>query len=182
LNTAPKIARNVFTTSRLAEFASVSELTKQVGSEPDRWPLIIVKELVDDALDACEESGVPPVITVEVSTRKGTISVADNGPGIDPTTVERIIDFQKKTSNREAFVGPTRGQQGNALQTILAMPFALDGTEGQTVIEARRIAHRITFTIDVVRREPRIGHVQDSSVVQNGTRITVQWPLLLTDH
>jgi hypothetical protein len=80
-------------------------------------------------------------------------------------------------SSREAYVSPTRGAQGNALKTVLAMPFALDGTEGETLIEARGLAHRIIFAVDHVRQEPKIEHVQATSVVKNGTRITAPWPV-----
>ncbi len=31
------------------------------------WPLVVVKELSDNALDACEETGVAPVISVTVN-------------------------------------------------------------------------------------------------------------------
>ena len=57
------------------------------------------------------------------------------------------------------------------------MPFALDGKSGETTIEARGVAHHIAFTIDPVRREPKIEHVQRRSpLVQSGTRVTLHWP------
>jgi hypothetical protein len=74
-------------------------------------------------------------------------------------------------------VSPTRGAQGNALKTILAMPFALNGTKGETIIEAQGIAHRIVFTVDHVRQEPKIAYSQAESDVSTGTRLTVQWPV-----
>jgi len=39
---------------------------------------------------------------------------------------------------------------------IVAMPFALDGARGETLIESQGQAHRIVFDMDPVRREPRI--------------------------
>jgi DNA topoisomerase VI subunit B len=45
-----------------------SELTAQTGHHPQDWPLVILKELVDNALDECEEAEIAPDITVEVST------------------------------------------------------------------------------------------------------------------
>jgi len=174
--TAPAIARTAFTTSRLLEFCTVPELTKLVGFDPVYWPSVVVKEISDNALDACEEAGIAPEITIAVSTKKGTISVTDNGPGIPPDIVARLLDYKTKTSSREAYVAPTRGAQGNALQALLAMPFALDGKSGETTIEARSVAHHITFTIDPVRREPKIEHVQRRSLVQSGTRVTLHWP------
>ena len=53
---APLLARTIFKTSRLAEFCSKRELTNQTGHAVEEWPLVIVKELLDNGLDACEES------------------------------------------------------------------------------------------------------------------------------
>jgi DNA topoisomerase VI subunit B len=171
---APLLKRTTFKTSRLAEFCSEKELINQTGHDVEDWPLVAAKELVDNAIDACEEAGTAPVIRVEVADDK--IIIADNGPGLPPGTVEDILDYTARVSSREAYVSPTRGLQGNALKTILAMAFALDGESGETVIEARGVAHRIVFSIDRIRREPKITHVREASLVKIGTRVTVQWP------
>ena len=47
--TALSLARKTFTVSRLAEFASKGELAKLVGHGEGRWPLVILKELADNA-------------------------------------------------------------------------------------------------------------------------------------
>ena len=60
------LARKTFTISRLAEFVSESELVKQIGHPVADWPLVILKEAVDNALDEAEEAGVPPVIEIAV--------------------------------------------------------------------------------------------------------------------
>lgn len=119
--------RETFQTSRLLDFCSVRELAKQIGHSPDQWPLVVFKELTDNALDACEESGIAPVIGIEVTGTE--ITIADNGPGIPADTVAGILDFSVRVSSREAYVSPTRGAQGNALKTIIAMAFALDGAK-----------------------------------------------------
>ena len=170
------VTRTVFTTSRLLEFCTVAELTKLVGFAPVDWPIVVVKEGSDNALDACEEAGVAPDIQIAVSTKKGSVAIRDNGPGIISDTITRLLDYRNKTSSREAYVGPSRGAQGNALQSLLAMPFALDGTTGKSVIEAHGIAHHISFSIDPVRREPRIAHEQRPSSVHSGTCVTLFWP------
>jgi hypothetical protein len=56
------------------------------------------------------------------------------------------------------------------------MPFALDGAAGETVIEAREAAHRITFAVDHVRQEPKITRTNGASPVKIGTRVTILWP------
>jgi DNA topoisomerase VI subunit B len=166
--------RTTFTTSRLLEFCSRKELVAQTGAEPDAWPMMLVKELVDNALDACEEAGIAPMIRVTVA--RGMIRVRDNAGGIPAETVASILDFSTRTSSREAYVAPDRGRQGNALKTILAMPFALSGEEGKIEIEARGIRHAIAFRVDRIAQQPVIDHEQRRVSVRTGTSITVHWP------
>src|SRR5215207_10057346 len=127
------LERTTLTTSRLLDFASKREPTAQTGHEPSAWPLVILKELTDNGIDACEEAGIAPQITVTVDA--SSITVADNGPGIPVETIKGTLDYAVRVSSREAYVSPTRGAQGNALKTLLAMPFVLDGEHGRVEIE-----------------------------------------------
>jgi hypothetical protein len=174
LNT--KLQRVAFTVSRLAEFCSVKELVAQTGHAPEEWPLVVAKEIIDNALDACEEAETAPEIGIAVSTGRGEIVIADNGPGLPVETLGNVLDYTIRVSSREAYASPSRGQQGNALKCIIAMPFALDGTRGTTVIESHGHAHRIVFEMDPVRREPKVLREIVPSDVQTGTRATVLWP------
>ena len=132
--------------------------SRRPATSPTTGRSSIIKELIDNALDACEEAGIAPVIRVTVA--RGKIRVRDNGPGIPPETVASILDFTTRTSSREAYVAPDRGRQGNALKTILAMPFALSGEEGRVEIVARGIRHEITFRVDRIAQQPVIDHQQ----------------------
>ena len=60
------LKREIFKTSRLVEFCSEKELVNQTGHGVDQWPLVILKELVDNAIDAAEEADIAPVIEVTV--------------------------------------------------------------------------------------------------------------------
>src|SRR4051812_38912095 len=166
--------RETFRTSRLLDFASQRELTAQIGHPPAQWGQVAVKELVDNGLDACEEADTAP--RVEVAVDGASIRVADDGPGIAADVVRDILDFSVRVSNREAYVGPTRGAQGNALKTVIAMPFALDGEAGRVVIESRGTRHEITFSIDRIAQEPRAEHRRLPSPVRTGTAVTLEWP------
>jgi DNA topoisomerase VI subunit B len=172
----PRLVRETFSSSRLLEFCSQRELIAQTGHLVEDWPLVVIKELTDNAIDGVEEAGVAPQLAVTISRETGEIVVEDNGPGIPTETVDNVLDYTARASSREAYVSPTRGAQGNALKTLVAMPFVLDGNAGETVIEAKGIAHRIRFTVDPIRQEPRISCDRASSSVKNGTRVTVAWP------
>jgi DNA topoisomerase VI subunit B len=152
-------------------------LVLQTGHPVDQWPLVVQKELFDNAVDAVEEAGVAPKIAVAAQTvPTASITVSDNGPGIAAATVKALLDFSVRVSSREAYASPTRGAQGNALKTLVAMPFALDGSEGETIIEARGVRHRIRFLVDRIRQVPKIEHSEEVSDVRNGTSVTIKWP------
>lgn len=52
--------RTTFTTDRTLEFFTKKELTMQIGHDPGAWPLALVKELIDNSPDACEDARTPP--------------------------------------------------------------------------------------------------------------------------
>jgi len=153
------LERTTFTTSRLLEYFSDRELRYQTGRAPHEWPAVVLKELMDNALDACEAAKVAPVIDVNVDCdeERTTTSVADNGPGIAPDVLERILDFATRTSSTEHYVSPTRGAQGNALKTILAMPYV-------TSMEEPKVGH-----IEVASNGVRPPHHRDHRFAPAGT-------------
>jgi hypothetical protein len=180
--TKHKLTRVVFQVSRLMEFCTKRELQNQTGHSVYDWPLVVLKELMDNALDACEEAEVAPVI--EVIVGPGSITITDNAGGFAAKTIVSILDYSIRVSSREAYVSPTRGAQGNALKTILAMGYVLDreraGSDadavGVTIIESRGTTHRIEFKVDHINHQPRIAHTTTPSARKVGTRITIEWP------
>ena len=170
---AATVERTAFSTSRLLDFVSEKELTLQCGYGSQDWPLVAVKELVDNALDACEEQGIAPEITVTVD--ESTITVADNGTGIPPEVVDRLLDFSIRVSSREAYVAPDRGAQGNALKTIIAMPFVLDGEEGRVDITGGGVQSEIAFCVDRIQQRPA---ADISRSRKSGSSVRIHWPLV----
>jgi DNA topoisomerase VI subunit B len=166
--------RTTFTTSRLLDFFSEKELVAQTGHATTQWPVVVVKELIDNALDACEETNIAPKIKIIVDDVG--ITVIDNGPGIPAETVTSVLDYSVRVSSREAYVAPDRGAQGNALKTIVAMPFVLDGSVGRLTVTARGVRHEIQVAVDPIRQVPVITHDQQVTDVNIGTRVTVHWP------
>ena len=179
----PKLTRVAFRVSRLMEFCSKRELENQTSHPVGDWPLVVLKELFDNALDACEEAEVAPII--EVIVGPGFIAISDNADGIAAETIVSIINYNVRASSREAYASPSRGQQGNALKTILAMAYVLDRERGGdinsdavgvTIIESRGIRHRIEFRVEHIKNEPKIVHTTTPCDRTVGTKITIEWP------
>lgn len=168
-----KLKRQVFTTSRELEYFAESELTTQTGcSKQHWWPGVVVKELVDNALDACEQAGVAPVISVDFSG--DSIRVTDNGPGLTQKVVGKILDFSTRTSDKQLYISPTRGAQGNALKTVFAVPYVLSGRNPGTIeIDSRGVHHRITVSTDEIARRPQITHEVTEIVKTEGCSVQV---------
>ncbi len=170
------LKRETFVTSRLLDFFSEKELVAQIGHSKADWPLVAIKELIDNALDACEEAGVAPEITVTVA--EDSLWVQDNGPGLPAAMVTRILDYGVRVSSREAYCEPARGAQGNALKTLVAMPFVLSGNDqGHLTLRANGVEHDITVRVDRIRQLPVIQHqTMPVPQVQTGTFVQIHWP------
>ena len=81
-----QLRRTTFETSRAAEYFEADELAKQTGQPARKFAAVALKELVDNALDACEAAGAAPEIGIEVREEAGLVrlAVSDNGTGIPP--------------------------------------------------------------------------------------------------
>ena len=167
-----KLNRQTFTTLRAMEYFTEKELVLQTGHAIKFWPSVLLKELVDNALDAAEDAIIPP--TIEVTLSEDGLAVADNGPGIAAKVVERILDLSSKTSSKDYYLAPTRGAQGNALKTVLAIPYVLSGNViGRLEIESRGVKHEVTVTVNRIKQQPEIVHIQTPSSVKIGTIVRV---------
>jgi hypothetical protein len=174
--------REAFSMSRSMEYLNETELTKQIGYPWHVWLEILLKELLDNSLDHCEEIGKLPVVVVTL--KNGSLAVRDNGDGIPPEVVDRMPDFDNRTSSREAYRCPTRGAQGNAGKVIIGAPFVLNNMlrgdkPGRVVIESCGIRHEISVAVDTLTQLPRIEHRRSEQKVQNGTFVEVLLPCIL---
>lgn len=162
--------------SRAAEYFSVKELQAQTGQPAQRFAAVVLKELIDNALDAAESANTAPEISIDVSRKSDIykVIVADNGPGISPGVVKRILDFGVRVSSKSVYRSPTRGAQGNALKTVLGIPFAL-GCSLPVVIESQGIKHTIRTWADPAGNV-RVDHREEPGTVNVGMKVTVLVP------
>ncbi|NKB24199.1 MAG: hypothetical protein GKR87_07455 [Kiritimatiellae bacterium] len=81
---------------------------------PRRLLMTAVKEAVDNSLDACEEGGIVPEISIELeqtASDRFRVCVTDNGPGIVKSQIPKI--FAKLLYGSKLHrLRMSRGQQG----------------------------------------------------------------------
>ena len=140
--------------------------------------LTAVKEAVDNSLDACEEAGILPEISVEITqTGEKTylMAVEDNGPGIIDTQVGKVFGKLLYGSKFHK-LSQSRGQQGIGIsaagmygQLTTGKPVVIKSRTGK-----RKNAVGFTLSIDTARNKPEI-HTQE--VIEwdkdHGTRVEI---------
>ena len=167
------LTRLAMVQTKLSEYFSAKELAMQIGGDVDIWPLILVKELIDNALDASEPYG-PPIIEVEVQTDH--FRVSDNGPGLPDEILVGSLDYIGRMSTNAAYVSPTRGRLGNALKVLWAAPFVASGNRPVTLtVDTPQSRHRIHVTYDAIRQQPTLTRTQEAPTVKIGTSVMVPY-------
>ncbi len=165
--------RTTFSTSRLMEFFTEKELQMRMGYPKALWPLVLLKELVDNSLDACENAGIQPKI--EITLEPDSLSVLDNGPGLPSATLEQSLNYLVRVSDKSHYISPTRGQLGNALKCLWAAPFVADGEYGRVEVSTQGTTHCVEVTLDRIAQQPKIKRTTSSSVVKTGTFVKIYW-------
>jgi hypothetical protein len=164
------------------EYFSGKELSMQMGVPPARWGVVLIKELIDNTLDACETVRVAPEIHVTLTPDGFT--VADNGPGMPSALIERSLDYDVRVSDKTYYVSPSRGQLGNALKCLWATPYVIDPDhQGHVEVVSLGVEHRIAVTVDRIAQEPRLEHTHTVvPICRNGTKITLHAPKIACYH
>lgn len=170
--------RETFETSRQLEYFTEKELRAQIGHDMIFWPAAILRELIDNSLDACETTHGSPVIEIEYTN--SYFSVTDNGPGIPDRTIIRSQDYNTRVSDKAYYISPTRGAMGNALKTVFAVPFVVNPEDpGYVEIGAGGKLHHISVTVDRIAGVP-VMKDEVTDFVRNGTFVKVDSTSLLS--
>lgn len=178
----PILARTTFKTSREMDFLTEKELVKQTGHDVAEWPQVILKETIDNALDAGATS-------IVVEADETGIAVRDNGSGLPEETLKAQLDFGVRASSNDGYVSPSRGQQGYGFKNLLPMPMILDKVRGKLIVTAHGKRHVITCGLDAISQRAAIyddvtlvtenkssqSAKPETSVFTIGTEIRIQW-------
>lgn len=120
-----------FSFNREFDFVRLERLNRTTGRSAHEWDLYIVKELVDNALDADEgqwrsdPQQTPGIkIRLEYAAKQLFVEVS-NRSRFPADLIPEIFATQQYTSRKAFIKGLTRGALGNALKTLLGIPYAL---------------------------------------------------------
>ncbi len=127
---------------------------------PRKALLTAVKEAVDNSLDACDEAGILPEISVEIrqtGEKRFLVMVTDNGPGILRSQIPKI--FAKLLYGSKFHrLRMSRGQQGIGISA--AGMYGQLTTGGATIIQSRvknaAKAHHLEVQLDTRSNKPVI--------------------------
>jgi len=166
-----ELQRVTFTTSRELEFFTEKELSMQIGHPAYMWPVALTKELIDNALDACENAGIAPVI--EVTQDGDALSVRDSGPGLPESTLRHSLDYMVRVSDKAYYVSPSRGQLGNALKCVWAAPYVASGGQaGRVEVITGGTIYTVNVHLDRIAQRPQIELLTSpDGLVKTGTLI-----------
>lgn len=116
-------------------FLDPSSLPQKAGCQPADLCRIVLRELVDNALDTGA--------TATLDRQGDYWIVGDDGPGLDPLDVPRVFAVNRSLLSSKRIRLPLRGMLGNGLRVVVG---AVAASEGSLVVETR--GRRLTLSTD----------------------------------
>ncbi len=140
--------------------------------------LTAVKEAVDNSLDACEEAHILPAITVtikQLTEKKFTIIVRDNGPGIVSKQIPNIFAKLLYGSKFHS-LKMSRGQQGIGISAAGMYGLMTTGEPVQIIsrTDKRKKASHCHVQIDTSKNKPLVVLDEDCDFdLPTGTQVII---------
>lgn len=169
------------TTSSTAEYFSKN--LQQVGfSSPTKAVLTTLKEALDNALDACEDAGILPDLSVSVErlgpgTLKNTelirVRVEDNGPGINADDVPKVFG-EYLASSKFGRGRCSRGQQGIGISAATTWAQLTTAQGARVITKTKNMRKALSCLVEVDIKHNQ-GVLKDRSTIDwdrdHGTRV-----------
>lgn len=150
------------TSSSTAEYFAKN--LQQVGfSSPAKAVLTTLKEAVDNSLDACEEAGILPEISIEIAksgagASKNTdlvqITVEDNGPGLEPDDLAKVFG-EYLASSKFGRGRCSRGQQGIGISAATTWAQLTNASGVRVTSKTKGMRKAVSAIVDVDIKQNR---------------------------
>jgi hypothetical protein len=118
-------------------FLDGDTLPQKAGCYPENLSKIVLKELVDNALDAGANA------SIKADDENHEWIVSDDGPGLDPGNVPNIFCVNRPLCSSKKKRLPLRGMLGNGLRVVMGAVCAFDGS-----ISVETRGHRMALAVD----------------------------------
>ncbi len=146
---------------------------------PRKALLTTVKEAVDNALDACEEAGIMPVLEIaieQISETHFLVAVQDNGPGIVRKQIPNIFGKLLYGSKFHR-LRMSRGQQGIGISAAGMYGLLTTGKAVKITSRTGKRAQAHFYALQIDTRQNRPVIIQDEIVewdAPHGTRVEIE--------
>ena len=139
---------------------------------------MIIKEAIDNSLDACEEHSIVPEVTVRVEREDSDeflLSVEDNGPGLDRKEIPKVFGQLLYGSRFHSF-RQSRGQQGIGITAAILYGQITTGRSSyiKSKQKGQDVAYEVELGINI--KENRGNLISEKPViweVEHGTMIVI---------
>jgi hypothetical protein len=118
-------------------YRSIDTLPQKAGVPTNRLCRLVLKEIVDNALDHGGH--------VELRSTKNGYVVEDNGPGLAASEIVRLFSINRPLLSSKLWRKPTRGALGNGLRVVAGTVWASKGTLNVTSLN---LHHKLSFLDD----------------------------------
>ncbi|WP_290598212.1 MULTISPECIES: DNA topoisomerase VI subunit B [unclassified Archaeoglobus] len=147
-------------------------------SNPAKAIITVVKEAVDNALDACEEAGILPDIFVRISKVDDhfRVVVEDNGPGIERKQIPKVFG-KLLYGSRFHEIRQSRGQQGIGISAAVLYAQLTTGKPAVVISKTAddERATKMVLYINTKRNEPEIvEECEEDWYLPSGTKIELE--------
>lgn len=170
------MAKSQITSSSTAEYFSKN--LQQVGfSSLTKAVLTTLKEAIDNALDACEDSSILPEVHVFIEkTGTGSIKnsdqikirVEDNGPGIDPDNVPKVFG-EYLASSKFGRGRCSRGQQGIGISAATTWAQLTNASGARVITKTKDMRKALSALVEVDIRNNR-GVMKEKETIEWGRK------------
>lgn len=114
-------------------FRNIETLSQKAGVHRQFIPLLVVKELVDNALDATGDCKLELI-------DHNSFRVTDEGTGIDPEWIHQYFSINRPMISSKLIRVPSRGALGNGLRVVTG---AIVATNGQLEVSTRGGTYKV---------------------------------------
>jgi DNA topoisomerase-6 subunit B len=138
---------------------------------------IVIHELVTNSLDACEEAGIMPEVTVkieELGEEHYRVTVKDNGPGIPKTHVGKALGQMLAGTKFHRYI-QQRGQQGIGSSGCTMFSYITTGQTTRAASCYKGIKMELEIGIDFKKNRPIITEISEGPTEEHGLTVISEY-------